>query len=155
MHLSTSTLNLTTNTNETSFQLDEVSLSPIPCSTLNIWSAYFCVVFVVSTSANLFILLSHGIRNDIQRPVNFFIYFLTLFNLAGSSLNLPFLIISHYKCKWVSLSLLILECFKINLNWISKDGHLAWAVVISMDSCAPLLAAQASSYSRHCALKSN
>jgi uncharacterized membrane-anchored protein YitT (DUF2179 family) len=104
MHLFSSILNITTNNNETLFPIENNStLSPIPCATLNIWSAYFCIVFLVSTSANLFILLSHGIRNDIQRPVNFFIYFLTLFNLAGSSLNLPFLIISHYKCKWVFL----------------------------------------------------
>ena len=74
--------------------------SPIGCDKLRLVSFVllaFYVISILSNSTLLGVLFGNGcVRNT---PINVLVIALTVLNLVGTQLQLPFVIISNFKCR--------------------------------------------------------
>lgn len=101
------------------------------CQRLTIMGVINTIVFVgslVFNSSLLWLFLSH---KDLQNALNIFIMVLTFFNLTGSVLEYPFVILSQFHCRLVKFCLFSLEKTKIKvyyyLRWIFRESGCAFS----------------------------
>ena len=73
--------------------------SPVECFKLNLIAIYCIVIFVLSLVFNSLLIIVFYIYKDLTSPLNPFIITLTIFNLAGTLIEFPFVIASNFYCK--------------------------------------------------------
>ena len=79
--------------------MDFGSVSPIESYKLKIISMYCVFLFVMGIGVNSALLWTYYRYEDARRSFNRFILVLTILNLIGCLVELPFVIISNYLCK--------------------------------------------------------
>lgn len=89
--------------NTTNRFIDEYSLeSPVECYKLNLVGIFCLVLFLLSTFFNSTLLWTFIRQKSLRTSINVFILALTCFNLFGTVVELPFIIVSNLKCRWVT-----------------------------------------------------
>ncbi|CAF0955798.1 unnamed protein product [Brachionus calyciflorus] len=88
--------------NTTSRFIDKYSLeSPVECYKLKIVGVYCIILFVFSTFFNGALLWAFIKNKSLRTSINIFIIALAVFNLFGTLVELPFIILSNLNCKWI------------------------------------------------------
>ena len=73
--------------------------SPVECFNLNLIAIYCIVVVVLSLIFNSLLIVVFYVYKDLSSPLNPFIITLTIFNLVGTLIEFPFVIVSNFYCK--------------------------------------------------------
>ena len=91
------------------------STSPIECQKLNLISIYSVILFFFGILVNSTLIWVYNQYDDVRRSLNRFIIVLTILNLIGCFVEMPFVIISNYLCKYawifVFFQMPYLKCF--------------------------------------------
>ncbi|CAF1044098.1 unnamed protein product [Brachionus calyciflorus] len=75
--------------------------SPVECYKLTIVGVYCIILFVFSTFFNIVLLWTFIKNKSLRISINLFIIALAIFNLCGTLIELPFIILSNLYCKWI------------------------------------------------------
>ncbi len=78
-------------------------VSPIECSKLHIIAYYLIIIFILGIISNSILLLILIRYKDMRVTLNIFVATITILNLFGTLTELPFVIHSHFKCRFETL----------------------------------------------------
>lgn len=88
--------------NSTNRYIDKYSLeSPVECYKLKLVGILCIFLFVFSAFFNSILLWTFIRNKSLRTSLNMFIIALTSFNLFGTLIELPFIIVSNLKCRWI------------------------------------------------------
>ncbi len=74
-------------------------ISPIDCSTLNIFAIYCIILLIMSLIFNTSLLVVFFKHKKLRSSLNMLIMAITVFNLVGSISELSFIIPTNIKCR--------------------------------------------------------
>lgn len=77
--------------------------SPVDCFILHIIAYYLIGLFSLSFIFNVILIVVFYLNKDLRTPLNYFIIVIVMFNLFGTCTELPIVITSHLKCRFVIL----------------------------------------------------
>lgn len=72
----------------------------VECYKLRIIGVYCCLLFIASTISNSLLLWAFVRYKELRTPLNIFIIALVFFNLFGTIVELPFIVVSNLSCKY-------------------------------------------------------
>lgn len=88
--------------NTTNRYIDKYSLdSPVECYKLNLIGILCILIFVLSSFFNSALLWTFIRNKSLRTSLNIFIIALAGFNLFGTIVELPFIIVSNLSCRWI------------------------------------------------------
>lgn len=100
--------------------------SPIECYKLNIIAIYCCFLFTICLVVNSRLLIVFYQSRELRTSsLNRFVILLTALDLLGSVLELPFVIVSNFSCRFQINFIRCTRFSSINLNFFFIDGFLA------------------------------
>lgn len=71
------------------------------CFRLRLLGYVYSLIFFSSISLNSLLLYTFYRKKKLRSPVNIFIVTITLFNLTGTLIEPPFVIVSHFNCGYI------------------------------------------------------
>lgn len=86
--------------NNGTLQLEEFPMSTIPCFQTAMIGWYMCFIMVFTGIANSILLVILLGNKELRQPINIFVIAITILNLIGSILELPFIIGSSFACRY-------------------------------------------------------
>ncbi|RNA28801.1 melanopsin [Brachionus plicatilis] len=75
--------------------------SPVECYKLKFISVYLFLLFITSAFCNLLLLVIIYKYKRFRNTLNIYMFFLTLFNLIGTFVELPATIATNFACRWL------------------------------------------------------